>query len=86
MTKIVFLGGTALAAVIVALVLTTGGKQRTPAPSSFVGNQANCASQVGVDAAQRAFRLCLFRPRLFRPVRAHSKGPVHWGVVTSVGA
>ena len=84
--KMVVVGATALAALVVALVLTSGGKERSPVPSGVVGNNANCASQLGLRAEQRTFRLCLYKPRLSPAGETSPHGRHHWGVVTSVGA
>ena len=61
-TATAVLGACLLTALVVALVLGIRGKNNSPVPAGFgqVDNQADCGSQVGLRAAQRRYRLCLY--------------------------
>ena len=89
-TKTVFLGACVLTALVVTLVLSTGGNNRSPAPTGFgqVDNQADCGSQVGLRAAQRRYRLCLYSQPLSSLTgqsrvgeQAPRGGRLHWSAV-----
>jgi len=87
------LGACALTALVVALVLSTGDENRSPRPagSGQVGNQAACGSQLGLRAAQRRYRLCLYSPSstLTGESQIGQEAPpgrrLHWIVSQDVG-
>ena len=84
------LGACVSTALVVALVLSTAGHNRSPAPTGFgqVENQVSCGSQVGLSAAQRLYHPCLYSQPLSSltgrsPVgeQAPRSGRGHWSLV-----
>lgn len=84
------LGACLLTALVVAFVLSTGGNNRSRAPTGFgqVNNQVDCGSQMGLRAAQRRYHLCLYSQPLSSLTgqyrvggEAPRGGQMHWSVV-----
>ena len=82
----VFLGALTLTALVLALVLITEGKHRSPVPAgSGSVSHMDCASQLGVRAVQRAYRLCLYSHPLGESQvgQAPRSQRLHWSVAVA---